>query len=426
MPLIASATATFLFRQFFLTMPDELTEAARIDGAGPDALLPGHPAAAVAHQHRGAVRHPVHLWLEPVPLAAADHHRPALLHHRHDGISAHGPQRGRFGAAVEPADGHRDAGHAAAGAGGVFMQRPVRQAALSRRRSEGMAKSTIVATGKSYGSQARSSTASTSSHRGRRVRRHRRPLGLRQVHPAAHGGGAGDASPSGTIASATGWSTSWSRKDRDIAMVFQNYALYPHMSVYENMAYGLKIRGLSKAEIDVRVQKAAKILQLGSFLLERKPRQLSGGQRQRVAMGRAIVREPGGLPVRRAAVQPRRQAARADAARDQATAARAGDHLHLRHPRPGRGHDPGRQADRHERRRRRADRHADGRLRAAGLGLRRRLHRLASHELPGGQGGRRQPVDRTGRYRWSSRSSWPNHSAPTRCCTAVSARHVRS
>jgi sn-glycerol 3-phosphate transport system ATP-binding protein len=80
-------------------------------------------------------------------------------------------------------------------------------------------------------------------------------------------------------------------KDRDIAMVFQNYALYPHFSVYENMAYGLKIRGLSKAEIDQRVQKAAKILELGSFL-QRKPRQLSGGQRQRVAMGRAIVREP--------------------------------------------------------------------------------------------------------------------------------------
>jgi len=80
-------------------------------------------------------------------------------------------------------------------------------------------------------------------------------------------------------------------KDRDIAMVFQNYALYPHMSVYENMAYGLKIRKLSKADIETRVQKAAKILELGQ-LLQRKPRELSGGQRQRVAMGRAIVREP--------------------------------------------------------------------------------------------------------------------------------------
>jgi sn-glycerol 3-phosphate transport system ATP-binding protein len=80
-------------------------------------------------------------------------------------------------------------------------------------------------------------------------------------------------------------------KDRDIAMVFQNYALYPHMSVYENMAYGLKIRRFSKDDIEARVQKAAKILELGA-LLQRTPRQLSGGQRQRVAMGRAIVREP--------------------------------------------------------------------------------------------------------------------------------------
>jgi sn-glycerol 3-phosphate transport system ATP-binding protein len=79
--------------------------------------------------------------------------------------------------------------------------------------------------------------------------------------------------------------------ERDIAMVFQNYALYPHMSVYDNMAYGLKIAKRPKAEIDERVKKAARILEL-SHLLERKPRQLSGGQRQRVAMGRAIVRQP--------------------------------------------------------------------------------------------------------------------------------------
>ena len=79
--------------------------------------------------------------------------------------------------------------------------------------------------------------------------------------------------------------------ERDIAMVFQNYALYPHMSVYNNMAYGLKIRGMPKAEIETRVHKAAAMLELAEFL-PRKPRQLSGGQRQRVAMGRAIVREP--------------------------------------------------------------------------------------------------------------------------------------
>ena len=79
--------------------------------------------------------------------------------------------------------------------------------------------------------------------------------------------------------------------ERDIAMVFQNYALYPHMTVFDNMAYGLKIKKVPIAEIKVRVDKAAKILELG-HLLERKPRELSGGQRQRVAMGRAIVRQP--------------------------------------------------------------------------------------------------------------------------------------
>ncbi len=79
--------------------------------------------------------------------------------------------------------------------------------------------------------------------------------------------------------------------ERDIAMVFQNYALYPHMSVFDNMAYGLKIKKMPMNEIRMRVDKAAKILELG-HLLDRKPRQLSGGQRQRVAMGRAIVRQP--------------------------------------------------------------------------------------------------------------------------------------
>ncbi|UPG71501.1 sn-glycerol-3-phosphate ABC transporter ATP-binding protein UgpC [Roseomonas gilardii subsp. gilardii] len=79
--------------------------------------------------------------------------------------------------------------------------------------------------------------------------------------------------------------------DRDIAMVFQNYALYPHMTVAQNMAYGLRIRRLPRPEIDRRVREAAEILGLGA-LLDRRPRQLSGGQRQRVAMGRAIVREP--------------------------------------------------------------------------------------------------------------------------------------
>jgi multiple sugar transport system ATP-binding protein len=80
-------------------------------------------------------------------------------------------------------------------------------------------------------------------------------------------------------------------KDRDIAMVFQNYALYPHMTVKENMAFALKLRGVKRAEIDRRVQAAAETLGLVDYL-KRLPKALSGGQRQRVALGRAIVREP--------------------------------------------------------------------------------------------------------------------------------------
>ena len=85
-------------------------------------------------------------------------------------------------------------------------------------------------------------------------------------------------------------------KDRDIAMVFQSYALYPHMSVYDNMAFGLKLRKTPKTEIERRVKEAGGILGI-EHLLDRKPKQLSGGQRQRVAVGRAIVREPAVFPV---------------------------------------------------------------------------------------------------------------------------------
>ena len=114
MPLIASATATFLFRQFFLTVPDELVEAARIDGAGPmrffwDVLLP------LSHdQHRGAVRDPVHLRLEPVPLAAARSPPTRIMYTDRDRHQAH-DRRQRRGQRVEPGHGHRHPGHAAAG-----------------------------------------------------------------------------------------------------------------------------------------------------------------------------------------------------------------------------------------------------------------------------------------------------------------------
>ena len=137
--------------------------------------------------------------------------------------------------------------------------------------------------------------------------------------------------------------------DRDIAMVFQNYALYPHMSVRQNMGYGLKIAGQPKAEIARKVDDAARLLQLGDYL-DRRPRDLSGGQRQRVAMGRAIVREPAVFlfdePLSNLDAKLRVQM-RLEIRDLQAT---AGDHRALRHARPGRGDDDGRPDDRDERR----------------------------------------------------------------------------
>src|SRR5579863_5823675 len=128
-------------------------------------------------------------------------------------------------------------------------------------------------------------------------------------------------------------------KDRDIAMVFQNYALYPHMSVYDNIAFGLKVKRLPKDEIERRVQNAARVLDLEPFL-KRKPRALSGGQRQRVAMGRAIVREPAAFlmdePLSNLDAKLRVQM-RAEIAGLQ----RELGVTTLRHPRPGRGDDHG-------------------------------------------------------------------------------------
>ena len=120
-------------------------------------------------------------------------------------------------------------------------------------------------------------------------------------------------------------------KDRDIAMVFQNYALYPHMSVYENMAFGLKMRKFPRAEIDRRVAEAAAWLELDGYL-ERRPKALSGGQRQRVALGRAIDAPAQGVPLRRAALQPGRQDAGGDAAGADQAPRPPGDDDDLRHP----------------------------------------------------------------------------------------------
>ena len=145
---------------------------------------------------------------------------------------------------------------------------------------------------------------------------------------------------------------------RDIAMVFQNYALYPHMSVFDNMAYGLKIAGIRGADLKARVEKTAAMLELTPYLAPQAARALRRPAPAR-RHGPGAGPRPGRLPARRAALEPRRQAPRADAAADQGAAARGRHHRALRHPRPGRGDDPRRPADRDERRRRRADRHAD-------------------------------------------------------------------
>ena len=149
-------------------------------------------------------------------------------------------------------------------------------------------------------------------------------------------------------------------RDRDIAMVFQSYALYPHLSVYENIAFGLRLKKVPKAEIDRRVQDAARILGLEPFL-KRKPRALSGGQRQRVAMGRAIVREPQAFlmdePLSNLDAKLRVQM-RAEIARPPARARRDDD---LRHARPGRGDDDGRPRRGHAQGRAAAGRTAPGR-----------------------------------------------------------------
>ena len=145
-------------------------------------------------------------------------------------------------------------------------------------------------------------------------------------------------------------------RDRDIAMVFQNYALYPYMNVFENIAFGLRARKTPQAEVETRVRRAADMLGI-TALLERLPRQLSGGQRQRVAIGRAIVRNARLFLFDEPLEQPRCPAARRDAQRDQAPASGAGHHHDLRDPRPDRGDDP-RRPDRAAARRARSSRRA--------------------------------------------------------------------
>ena len=168
-------------------------------------------------------------------------------------------------------------------------------------------------------------------------------------------------------------------KDRDIAMVFQSYALYPHMTVGDNMGFSLRLRKADPALTDERVAHAAKILNLDPL-----PRALPARALGRAAPARrdgpGDRARPEGVPVRRAALQPRRQAARGDARRDQGAAPAPEDDDGLRHPRPGRGDDDGRPHRRHAGRQHRADRHAARALRPAGQPVRRPVHRLAGDE----------------------------------------------
>jgi ABC-type nitrate/sulfonate/bicarbonate transport system ATPase subunit len=169
-------------------------------------------------------------------------------------------------------------------------------------------------------------------------------------------------------------------KDRDIAMVFQNYALYPHMTVFENMSFGLRLKKVPKPEINERVQAAARILAI-TELLDRRPKQLSGGQRQRVAMGRAIVRHPKVFlfdePLSNLDAKLRVQM-RTEIKKNPPD----GDDNHrLRYPRPDRGDDPGRSRRYYECWADRPDRHAARGLPFAADPVCRRLYRLTDDEF---------------------------------------------
>ena len=173
--------------------------------------------------------------------------------------------------------------------------------------------------------------------------------------------------------------TDLSSKERDIAMVFQNYALYPHMTVEENIAFGLKLRRVPKAERGQKAREVARVLAI-EHLLERKPAALSGGQRQRVAMGRAMIREPVAFlmdePLSNLDAKLRVQM-RAELTR---LHERLAHHHRLRHARPGGGDDPRRPGRRPPRRPAPAGGHPAAPVRAARQPVRRRVRRVPADE----------------------------------------------
>ena len=319
-PLIASATATFLFRQFFLTVPDELVEAARIDGAGPmrffkDVLVPlSTTSIAALFVIQFIYGWNQYLW--PLLVTTNENMYPVVIGIKRMIAGGDAAQR------VEPGDGHGDAGDAAARAGRDPDAALVRQGPGGHRKIEEVETNTWAAISlrnvvKRYGIGPKANQV---------IHGVNAEIADGEFIVIVGPSGCGKSTllrmvagleeiTGGEIAIAGRVVNDLEPSERDIAMVFQNYALYPHMSVFDNMAYGLKIAKVPEAEIKARVDKAAKILELGAVPAAQAARALGrpapargDGPRDRAPAA--------GVPVRRAALQPRRQAARADPARD--------------------------------------------------------------------------------------------------------------
>jgi sn-glycerol 3-phosphate transport system permease protein len=382
LPLIASATATFLFRQFFLTVPEELAEAARIDGAGPmrffwDVVLPlSKTSIAALFVIQFIYGWNQYLW--PLLITTDESMSTAVIGIKRmintgDALTEWNLVMATAMLALLPP------------ALVVMLMQRWFVKGLVETENSNMAELSFRDVKKSYAGLQVIHGVSTEVKDGefvvivgRRAAASRRCCawwpGLEPIT-------GGEIVIGGRVVNEL------EPKDRDIAMVFQNYALYPHMSVYENMSYGLRIKGFSKAG-------------------DRDPGAESGRDPRAEAFpateDRAPVRRPapargdgprhraraGGVPVRRAALQPRRQAARADARRAAGPAQAPRYHQPLRHARPGRGDDARAPHDRDERRPCRADRRAARGLRPAGHHLRRELHRFAADE-PDPAGARR-------------------------------------
>ena len=396
LPLVASATATLLFRQFFMTVPDELVEASRIDGAGPfrfffDTLLPlSRTNMAALFVILFIYGWNQYLW--PLLITTRDDMQTIVIGIKKMIVTSDALTEWQLVMATAM----------------LAMLPPVRgdlmQKLFVRAGRDGEVTRIAGAAGR---------RPSGESRRLRDWYRWWHEVTLKDVKKVYAGGveavkgvtfdvpdghfcvlvGPSGCGKSTLLRMIAGVETITSGEirigervvndiepsERDIAMVFQNYALYPHMRVYDNMAYGLRNRKMPKAEIDKRVREAARILEI-----ERAARPQAAPAFRRAAPARrhgARDRaQPEGVPVRRAAVEPRCQAARLDAGRDQEAAEDARHDLGLRHARPARGDDARRHAGGDECRPGRADRRAARRLRKARDDVRRDLHRRAVDE----------------------------------------------